>query len=307
MVIGIGQVRRAEIEDAEAVLDLALLADLAEVGEPNTTLDLVMGDLDSPVMRTAAIDDPRGGLRGYAYIEYQDGHERCWGDIIVKPGADVGVGRLLVEWVRGQAQELAPGKPVHLFCDSSNHLKQKVYAEAGGIVVRRFYRMGVTFTDDQVIDVPPPSTGVGLRHVTEDESDLRTMHTVIDTAFADHFGHEAATYEDWRRHSVDGSCGDLSLWWLATVDGEPAAGLYGSVLPTAGYVDTLGTLRAYRGKGLGRLLLLTAFAEFHRRGFRKVVLGVDATNPTGAVALYESVGMHPETVGLRHELPPLMP
>jgi ribosomal protein S18 acetylase RimI-like enzyme len=37
--------------------------------------------------------------------------------------------------------------------------------------------------------------------------------------------------------------------------------------------------------------LETAFAEFHRRGYRRAGLSVDATNPTGAVALYESVGM----------------
>jgi hypothetical protein len=52
-------------------------------------------------------------------------------------------------------------------------------------------------------------------------------------------------------------------------------------------------------------LLLTSFREFHRRGFRKVVLGVDSANPTGALGLYESAGMKAEHEGLRYELPPL--
>jgi ribosomal protein S18 acetylase RimI-like enzyme len=34
-----------------------------------------------------------------------------------------------------------------------------------------------------------------------------------------------------------------------------------------------------------------AFAEFHRRGLATVGLKVDADNPTGAVRLYERVGM----------------
>jgi ribosomal protein S18 acetylase RimI-like enzyme len=38
-------------------------------------------------------------------------------------------------------------------------------------------------------------------------------------------------------------------------------------------------------------LLLHTFAEFQRRGVNRVTLGVDAENPTGATALYESVGM----------------
>jgi ribosomal protein S18 acetylase RimI-like enzyme len=304
-VIGIGEVRRATTDDAQAVLDLALLADLAEVGEPDTTMDLVMGDLESPVMRAGAIDDGDGGLSGYAFIEYQDGHEKAWGDIIVKPGADLDVGRQLVAWLREQARVLAPGKPAHVACSASNQLKQKVYTEAGGVVVRRFFRMAIEFTDDQVIHVPDPAPGVEVRNATDDESDLRTMHSIVDTAFLDHYGHETEAFEVWRGHTIEGSATDTSLWWLAFVDGAPAAGLYGSTLPTAGYVDTIGTLREYRGKGLGRLLLLTSFAEFHRRGYRKVVLGVDATNPTGAVALYESVGMRAEHQGFRHELPPL--
>jgi ribosomal protein S18 acetylase RimI-like enzyme len=49
--------------------------------------------------------------------------------------------------------------------------------------------------------------------------------------------------------------------------------------------------------------MLTSFAEFHRRGARKVLLGVDADNPTGAVALYESLGMVAVLEGLRYELP----
>ena len=47
-------------------------------------------------------------------------------------------------------------------------------------------------------------------------------------------------------------------------------------------------------RGLGRALLLHAFAEFRRRGFRRAGLGVDAESLTGAHKLYESVGMHVE-------------
>jgi ribosomal protein S18 acetylase RimI-like enzyme len=72
-----------------------------------------------------------------------------------------------------------------------------------------------------------------------------------------------------------------------------------------GHVGTLGTLKDARGKGIGTLLLRTAFAEFHRRGHRKVTLGVDSENGTGAVKLYESVGMHAAAEWPLYELPPL--
>jgi ribosomal protein S18 acetylase RimI-like enzyme len=62
-------------------------------------------------------------------------------------------------------------------------------------------------------------------------------------------------------------------------------------------------LREFRGRGLGRALLHTAFAEFRRRGLPKAGLSVDATNPTGALGLYESVGMTVEHEDVRYSLP----
>jgi ribosomal protein S18 acetylase RimI-like enzyme len=46
-------------------------------------------------------------------------------------------------------------------------------------------------------------------------------------------------------------------------------------------------------------LLRHVFVEFRRRGVPEVALKVDAGNPTGAVRLYERVGMR---AGRRYEL-----
>jgi mycothiol synthase len=296
-----GTIRDATEDDAEAILDLSLLSDIADIGEPDTTIELIRADLVGD-MAGAVIEDVDGSLLGYAWVDYEAGHAKTWGDITLRPGVGAAVAPVLLDWLRAKAQELGPGLPTHTFAGSTNLVKQRLYDEAGGKVIRRFFRMGVELDDAPPPAVPPMADGVEIRGVTTD-ADLHTMYEIVDVAFLDHFAHESGTYEKWAQHSFEGVAGDLSLWWLATVDGVPASGIYGSLLPAAAYVDTLGTLSAYRGKGLGRALLLTAFAEFHRRGFRKVVLGVDATNPTGALGLYESVGMKAEHRGLRYELP----
>jgi ribosomal protein S18 acetylase RimI-like enzyme len=59
-----------------------------------------------------------------------------------------------------------------------------------------------------------------------------------------------------------------------------------------GWVGTLGVRRPWRKRGLGLALLRYSFNEFYRRGIRKVGLGVDAQNLTGALRLYEGAGMH---------------
>lgn len=297
----IGQIRAATPADAEAILRLNLLVDLAEVGEPNTTIDEVRGDLATDDLHNVVVEDPAGGLAGYAWAYRVPNAERVWGDYIVRPGGEPAIVRVLFGWLRKTAAEIGPGLPLHVFADSENTMKRRLYEEAGAEVVRRFYRMAIVF------DAPPPEPAdlgadVVIRPVTDDEADLRTMHEVVDVSFIDHFAHERESFELWRQHTADGANRDLSLWWLATVAGQPAAGLYGAEMPGKGYVDTLGTLREYRGRGLGRALLLTAFGEFYRRGQTRVVLGVDSESPTGALGLYESVGMTIDRVGLRYEL-----
>ena len=59
-----------------------------------------------------------------------------------------------------------------------------------------------------------------------------------------------------------------------------------------GQTNTLiGVRPAWRRRGIAEALLETSFAEFFRRGERRVALGVDAESPTGATRLYEKAGM----------------
>lgn len=69
--------------------------------------------------------------------------------------------------------------------------------------------------------------------------------------------------------------------------------LPGRYLGAKPWIDALGVLPAWRGRGIGASLLRTAFAEFRRRRNATVTLNVDAQNETGATVLYERVGMRP--------------
>jgi ribosomal protein S18 acetylase RimI-like enzyme len=298
-------IRQLTSADLDSLLDLCVARDLEEVGEPNTTGEEMAADLSTPTMRTVGIDGPDGGLVGYAWAEYIDGHETVWGDVVVRREAAPDVAVALFEWTRAEAASAAPDKSLWVFADSGSTAKISLLEGAGGRAIRRFYRMLIDFTETPRAEVPAMRDGADVRLIDGSEDDLRTMHRIVDTAFADHFGHESMSYESWHHSVVGGFCPDLSLYWFATVDGVPGAGVYCGTLPGHGHVDTLGTLREFRGRGLARALLLTAFEEFDRRGISRVTLGVDATNPTGALALYESVGMHVDRQGCRYELPPL--
>jgi mycothiol synthase len=291
--------------DAAAVLDLIVLCDLAEIGEPDYTIDDVEADLARTTHRGLVAVGPDGEVEGYGWVERRTNHTAINADVMVRPGSDPGLLGRLLDDVLAAARDIDRGLAVQVFVSSANRMKSALLESAGARVVRHFWRMTVDLPDSpppQAPDLPP---GVEVRLADSGEADLRAVHRVLDSAFLDHFGNQSSTFEDWAPTHTTGSWADFSLWWLATVDGVPAAAqIAANPTGSGGYIADLGTLPAYRGRGLGRALLLTAFAEFHRRGLRTVSLGVDATNPTGAVALYESVGMAARHEFATYELSP---
>lgn len=294
-------IRDVTPDDAERVLELVTIDDIARLGEPETTITELETDFGNHHQRGAVLEDSDGTLVGYVWVEHPPAHSLVWGDLVSRPGSDPAVSGLLLDWLTAQAHEAASGHELHVFAYTTERAKRALFESAGGEVIRHSYRMAIDLTNVTVA-APELGAGVAIKPVV-DAADLRAMHEVVDTAFLDHFAHEPEPYDDWLRHTAEGTYGDLSLWWLATVNGEPAAGLYGGTFHSSGYIDTLGTLREHRGLGLGRALLLTAFAAYRDRGINRVTLGVDATNPTGALHLYTSAGMAIEHEGLRYRLP----
>ena len=61
--------------------------------------------------------------------------------------------------------------------------------------------------------------------------------------------------------------------------------------PGLGWVGILGVRSPWRRRGLGDALLRASFAALYERGLRRVGLGVDTENVTGALRLYERAGM----------------
>lgn len=289
--------------DAPAILALTVACDEAAIGIADYVLEDVEDDVSRPTWRGWGVDAPGGGLQSMCSLERRPGQAALAADVLAQPGETVEVGAAALDFVRRRATEVAPGAPVHVLTYAAAQRDRSWLEAAGGKVVRHYWRMGVTCAE-------PPSdpdlpAAVVVERPGDDPAALRELHHVIDTAFLDHYGFTETVFEEWLDRHTTAPGADRGLWWLARVDGAPAAALVGRDWPDTGWVQGVGTLRAFRGRGLARLLLQTAFAEFGRRGQLTVSLGVDADNPTGAVALYESVGMRVQHETLRYELPPL--
>jgi ribosomal protein S18 acetylase RimI-like enzyme len=133
-----------------------------------------------------------------------------------------------------------------------------------------------------------------------DEEDLRTVHDILESAFADHFNSHEETFDEFLFRLREDPGHRWDHWWIAEiVDGEapePAGALVGAVSegadgsPAGSYVEYLGVLENARGRGVAKSLLATVIADAATRGRDRVGLEVDADSPTGAHRLYESMG-----------------
>ena len=166
---------------------------------------------------------------------------------------------------------------------------------AGFNLIRHSYRMRIDLTEAPPAPVWPE--GITLRPFDPDR-DVEAVAWADREAFRDHWGWFERPFDQellMFRHWMTEPRFDPSLWFVA-VQGDEVAGIslcdsQTESDPAMGWVGSLGVRRAYRKQGLGLALLRHSFGELYRRGQRSVGLGVDASNLTGALRLYERAGM----------------
>src|SRR4051812_4472563 len=162
--------------------------------------------------------------------------------------------------------------------------------------VRWFFDMTRPNLDN--IDVPPMPEGLELRPVTGE-----TIHQIWRAdveAFRDHWGGGDDSDEALQRF-LDAPDHDDSLWLVAW-DGDEVAGAVINGIERGenealglnrGWLHSVFTRRPWRKRGLAAALIGRSLLLLRERGMTSAVLGVDADNPTGALALYERAGFEP--------------
>lgn len=286
--------------DVAAVTAMMNARGVALHGQPEMTEEELRGwftlpsiDLEHDVR---IVVGDAGDVLGYADLgdQAEDG-TRLWVDLRVAPAAaENGVAEELLDAMEERArQKAAGGAVIRAVADADDDPYRRLLEERGYRIVRSSYFMGVRFSGRPPAPDVPDGVTIRLYRAGEEE---RAVHAVVMDAFSDGWDFTGQPFEEFL-HWATALNSDPTLWWVAE-DGDALVAAC-VCRPTAhgdetrGWVDTLGVRKPWRGRGLGRALLLTAFREFHRRGQTGAALSVDTENVTGAVRLYESVGMQP--------------
>jgi mycothiol synthase len=160
---------------------------------------------------------------------------------------------------------------------------------------RYFLRMRRSL--DGPIPEPTLPDGFTLRHLSGQE-EVPAWVDLFNESFIDHWNHHPLTIEE-RLHWASEPTYRLDQDLIATApDGAFAAFCKCYISDeqnrrlgrSEGWISLLGSRRGYRNLGLGRAVLLAGLRRLQADGAESAVLGVDASSPTGATRLYESVG-----------------
>lgn len=147
-------------------------------------------------------------------------------------------------------------------------------------------------------EVSPVELPAGLTTRPVKEEDRRSVLLALDAAMKDHPGWPAWTEDQLLGMSMHPNRGQLDVWQVAWDGDEVAGGVLGFINAeenqelgrARGYTECIFTRRPWRGRGVATALIGRNLRLLAERGMTEAALGVDAQNPTGALALYERVG-----------------
>jgi mycothiol synthase len=280
--------RAATRADAARVSALCNAATRELHGEGDATESEVLTWFDLPGIETVVAEEGRE-LVGYMDVREEEG--RVFVDVRVAPAAHGrGVADALLARAEEWAREHVPRAAMRAFAPERDHEVQAAVRRAGYELVRHSFTMQIDLPDE----IAAPSFPDGVTARTYRPADERSVFDTFNESFADHWDFQPQAFDLWRTFMFR-TGHDPELWWLAEVDGELAGvsinAWHFSGDPTYGWIGTLGVKPQWRRRGIACALLLQSFRDFRARGAQRVGLGVDAENTTGAVALYEGVGM----------------
>jgi mycothiol synthase len=275
------------IDEVRSGEDLAAEYGPLDAFEPSR--DLLLAELDGEIVAFgfgyrvvrggALVGEMWGGLR-------PDLRGRGIGSAIWRANRD----RLAAE----MASDPRPGaRELRSYADDHERADIALLVAHGFVPIRFGFEMRRFLTGSlPAVSLP---AGIEMRMVTEDQH--RAIFEADDEAFQDHWGHRPADEGDFVAR-FQGPLVDTSLWCVAW-DGDQVAGVVMNAIyhdeneqlgVRRGWLDRVSVRRPWRGRGVAKALCAASLRVLRERGIDEAWLGVDGSNPTGALGLYEGLG-----------------
>jgi mycothiol synthase len=288
--------RSPSLDDAEAVAALKRSIDVARSGESETTAGQVREEWSLPGLSLRddvwIIGDADGSVVAYGLCWTEAPGEVAAEQLVDPAHRGRGLNELLLGLCEERAAELvragaAAEATLGVWAHESDARRLRLLERRGYRRERAFLRLERDLDDS--LETPVWPTGIRVATFRPGVDDA-AVHAAHEEAFADHYGPAETDLEEWLQSRFAHEGPDLGLWLVAWDGSEVVGGIEAMETPSGAYMGELFVRRPWRGRGIGRALMLEECAELRRRGMRNAFFGVDAANDTGALHLHESIG-----------------
>jgi GNAT superfamily N-acetyltransferase len=270
--------------DAQAVFEVVKAAEVHDVGEAAIELEDIQGDWARSSFDLAT--ESIGVWHGDRLAAFGEVFKGRRADAAVHPDYR---GRGFGTWVADWLEECARSR-------GSTLVGQTVPGGSGAETFfrARGYREGWTswvlqLPEDGQIEPQPLPEGYSLRGFAG-EHDGRVAFQLIEDAFNEWPDRDPSSYDDWApRGPLRPGFEPWQIRFVADGSGTEVGVCYTILAGPTGFVDAIAVRRDQRGLGLARALLVDAFARAREHSATVSELSTDSR--TGALGLYEHVGM----------------
>lgn len=294
-------------DDVEAVTDLAERISSRDHPTWSESIDEIREELSH-----SWVDPARDGVLAVD----ADGLAVAWGLVSVPPEALTvvrvflsggvapahrgrGIGGRLLAWQHDRARQLLSVSPQSLPAWVLSYAAERS-PEHGALLVHRGFEPARYFTTLEC-DLAQPHAAVAARADVTIEPYRATFseqtRAAKNAAFADHWGSQPTSRESWdsmqslpsfRPELCRIACaGDEVVGFVITEINEDDWERQGA---RSAYIGLVGTVRAWRGRGLASGMLAQVLEAYRAAGLEVAVLDVDTENPTGALGVYTRLG-----------------
>lgn len=285
-------------DDLRAIAGLISAAALAESGESDFSEEDLANywgrqgfDLENDAWKVVARANNQ--IVGYADLWNRSRHAYLMADGYVHPEfCSRGIGRSLLRKIEERAvdhvNKADPRLRVFILSgvDGANKSAVQLHEQEGYQHSQYFFRMKINMESQP--HSPQWPTGIDWQPFQPGEA--QAVFEVIGEAFPEYWGPSSRGFDEWKRR-MERDRFDPSLWLIAWHEDKIAGCSLCHIEGENGWINQLAVRPQLRKKGLGMALLQQSFREFFNRNIKTAALGVDADNSTGAIRLYEKVGM----------------
>jgi GNAT superfamily N-acetyltransferase len=275
--------RPAAVTDADAIVELIAACELDADG----VVEVDDGDI-APGFERPGFDPELDTMLVFDGTELVAWSElyRWRAEVDVRPShRGRGIGTALLAWSEARSRELGDGAVGQTKSDG-NVDARRLFLANGYVPEWTSWVIRIELSGRPKARIPE---GISIRPYRS--SDARATYELIDAAFSEWSGRDPEPFDVWKpvvRHP--NFAAELSP--LAFDRDELVGAILSYDYPDLdeGWVQQLATKASHRRRGIAQALLRTGFGWFHDQGRRTV--GVSTDSRTGALGLYEKVGMH---------------